>query len=141
MNADTLVLFPKQFDFPAVKIDDFLTQAAVYIIKILANTSSPTVPILEARDETNNSLLKLALLFDRTDVTIKKLPIQHKQTINIAQQKLVPLPTVTVPLVSPLINHPQEKTEKMSLPSSAIPKKHAPPIPVNWIILKTRLSL
>ena len=50
-------------DFTAVKIDDILTQAAEDIISILANPPVPIVPSLEYVDETNNSVLKAALLF------------------------------------------------------------------------------
>ena len=100
MNSNTVVFFPKQINFPAVKIDDFLTQSAEDIIPILTNPPAPTFTSLESGDETHNALLKLALLFDQTYGTNKKQPIQHKQIINIAQQKLVPLPTAPVPPVS-----------------------------------------
>ena len=36
------------------------------MITILANPPAPTVPSIEAGDETKNALLKLALNFDRT---------------------------------------------------------------------------
>ena len=74
MNSDTVVFFPKQIYFPAVKINDFLTQAAEEIITILVNPQSPTVTSLEYGHETKNALLKLALLFDKIDGTNKKLP-------------------------------------------------------------------
>ena len=45
-------------------MDDFLTQAAEDIIKILANPPASTVPILEAGNKTKNALLKLAFIFD-----------------------------------------------------------------------------
>ena len=57
-----MVLFPKQIDFPAVKIHDFLTQAVEDIITILANTPSPTVLSLEAVYEINNAL-KISITF------------------------------------------------------------------------------
>ena len=47
MNSDTVVLLPKQIDFPAVKIDNFPNQAAEDIITILDNAPAPTVPSLE----------------------------------------------------------------------------------------------
>ena len=49
--------------FTAVKINDILTQAAENIISIFANSPVPIVPSLEYVDETNNSVLKAALLF------------------------------------------------------------------------------
>ena len=58
MKADTVVFFPKQIIFTAVEIDDFLTQLAEDIIKILANPPSPTVPSLKSGDDTKNTLLK-----------------------------------------------------------------------------------
>ena len=81
-----MVFFPKQINFTAVKIDDFITQAAEDIIAILTKTPEPTVPSIEAGDETNNTVLKLALFFYQTDGTNKKLAIKHKQTINISQK-------------------------------------------------------
>ena len=66
--------FSKYIDFPAVKIDDFLTQAAENIIKVLKNPPAPIVPSFEAGYETNNSILKLALIFDQMDGTNKKNP-------------------------------------------------------------------
>ena len=72
MNAGA-VFFPCQkISFPAVKIDDFLTQAAEDIIKILVNIPTPTVPSLKYAYETKNVLLKLELIFNRTDGTNKK---------------------------------------------------------------------
>ena len=72
VNTYTVVFFSKYIDFPAVKIDDFLTQAAENIIKVLKNPPAPIVPSFEAGYETNNSILKLALIFDRMDGTNKK---------------------------------------------------------------------
>ena len=63
-NADTVVFFPKQINFPAVKMDAFITQSEEEIIAILANPPEPTVPSIEAGDKTNYDLLKLALIFD-----------------------------------------------------------------------------
>ena len=51
MNAATVVFFPKQIDFPAVKMDNFLMQAAEYIITILTNPPAPTFPSPEAGDK------------------------------------------------------------------------------------------
>ena len=81
-----MVFFPNQNNFPAVNSDGFLTQAAEDIIIILVNPPAPTVPSIEYGDETNNALLKLALLLDQTDGTNKLLPIQQKQTISIVQK-------------------------------------------------------
>ena len=100
--------FSKYIDFPAVKIDDFLTQAAEYRIKILANHTAPTVTSIGYGDETNNVLLQLTLIFDKKNGTKKTIPIQYKLKFNIAKQKMVPLPTAPVPPVSPLTNHPQK---------------------------------
>ena len=123
MNADNVVFFPKQINFPAVKIDDFLTRAEEDIIKILANTPEPTVPILEAGNETKNSLLKLSLIFIERMAPTKKLPYNKKNPSTFQNKKLVPLPTATVPSISSLITHSPKKTEQISLPSSNIPKK------------------
>ena len=60
VNVDTVVFFPKQIDFPAVTIDNFLTQAAEYIVTILINTPAPTVLSIETGGEPKNDLLKLA---------------------------------------------------------------------------------
>ena len=43
VNYGIVVFFPQQIDFPAVKIDAFITLAEKYIIKILANNPAPTV--------------------------------------------------------------------------------------------------
>ena len=86
MNADTGLLCIK-INFPAVKIDYFLTQAAKDIITILANPPAPTVTNIETGDETNNYLLKLALLFDQTDGTNKIFPIQHKNKSTLRNKK------------------------------------------------------
>ena len=53
-------IFPKQIDFIVVKIDDFITKSAEDIIEIIANPPAPTIPSLEAGDETKNALLILA---------------------------------------------------------------------------------
>ena len=79
MNVDTVALFTKQIDFPAVKYDYFLTQTEENIITILENTPAPTVPSIEDGDETKNALLKLALIFDQKDGIKKKLSIHHKK--------------------------------------------------------------
>ena len=129
MNADTVVLFPKKIDFPTVNIDGFLTQVVEDIITILKNPPEPKVPSLESGDETNNVQLKIVLLFDRMDGTNKKLPMQHKQTINIAQQKLVPLPTAPVPPVSPLMTHLQKKTGGEFTSFQNYYPQNSPPIP------------
>ena len=81
MNVDTVALFPKQIDFPAVKYDYFLTQTEENIITILENTPAPTVPSIEDGDETKNALLKLALIFDQKDGIKKNCPyITKKQS-------------------------------------------------------------
>ena len=79
MNACTVVFFPKQINIPAVKIDDFLSQSAGNIITIFANTPSPTVPSLEAGDETNKALLKLKINFDFIGGSNKKYPYNTKK--------------------------------------------------------------
>ena len=96
-------------------------QSSEYIITVLANPPARIFPSLDAGDETKNILLKLALHFDQTDGTNKTFIMQHKQNINIAQIKLVPLPTESVPPVSTLIPHFSKKTVKFSLPYINIP--------------------
>ena len=105
--------FQNKSIFLQLKIDDSLTQAAENTIAILTNHPAPTVTSIEDGDETKNLLLKFALLFDRMDYTNKKLLIQHKQTINISQQKMVTLPIAPVPPVLPLITSPTSKTCKV----------------------------
>ena len=71
----------------------------------------------------------------------KTIPIQHKQTINIAQRTFVPFPTAPVPPVLPLLTFSPKKTEQSSLPYSTTPRKYAPPIPAKATISKPRFYL
>ena len=70
-NVDTVTFFPKTIKFPKIAIDDFLKQAAMDIIAILADPPSTTTLSLKVGDETRNALLELARTFNR----VEKLPL------------------------------------------------------------------
>ena len=63
-----------------------LKQASIDIIKMLTNPQLSTVPSLQFGDETNKSLLNLALMLNRTDGTQNSIPNYSKATISSAAQ-------------------------------------------------------
>jgi hypothetical protein len=85
VTSDTVLFFPHEIQFPAVKIDDFLRQAATDLISILTNPPPSTVPSLEAGDTTKNALLKLALLLNPSDDITNKIQRQNTIALTTAQ--------------------------------------------------------
>ena len=60
-DADTVQFFPKQVPFPKVSTEDYLLQAATYILTVLKNPQ-PSHPTLTYGDATRNSIDHLARL-------------------------------------------------------------------------------
>ena len=101
-DVDTVMFFPSTVPFPKVKIDDFLRQAATDIISILQSPPSTTVPSLQAGDEVQNAILKLATILNRVEAT--------------------PPPPILQPIVQPppRVLHPS--TDSASAPRVVEPK-------------------
>ena len=86
-DVDTVTFFPKVVNFPAVKAEDFLKQAALDIISILTKPPSTTIVQLEAGDATKNALLKIAQALQRVEkiATIEKPMIAPTTTTDGVQ--------------------------------------------------------
>ena len=77
VDADTMVFIPHKIDFPEVKLEDFLKQAAMDILTLLYKPPPSTVPSLQAGDPIRKAILQLATILQRTNQAPEAL--QHRQ--------------------------------------------------------------
>jgi hypothetical protein len=120
--TDTVVFFPKHVKFPAVGINDFLKQAAQDIVSILTKPPPSTVPSLTAGDDTNNALLQLADLLNRStppppppQLSIPTAAVPRVESIQ--PPVVVPVPRVE-PTQVPIAAVPRVNKQKSSIPPS-----------------------
>ena len=69
--SDTVTLFPHCIPFPEVKLEDFIRHALSDIITLLTDPPSKTTVSLQAGNETQNALLQIATILNRTSPWIK----------------------------------------------------------------------
>ena len=69
--SDTVTFFPHRIPFPEVKLEDFIRHALSDIITLLTDPPSTTTVSLQAGNETQNALLQIATILNRTSPWIK----------------------------------------------------------------------
>ena len=107
-----------QIPLQKVQEENVLKQSATDFITLLTNPPPSTVPFIQDGDDTKNALLKLELIFNRTDGTHNSLPNQKRTNITEAAE-LVPKQTTKIvqPQAPPLI---KQTTPIKSNPTSLL---------------------
>ena len=145
VTSDTVLFLPHEIPYLAVKIDDFLRQAATDLVSIRTHPPSSTFPNLEAGDATKNALLKLALLLNPSNDITTTIQRQHSIALAIAQAlHRQPSPSSRQP--SPSTSHPRHPrsrpTSTATTPSPPTQPAHPStiPHPVLTLAQKERLK-
>ena len=82
-----------------MSLEDFLRQAATYLIAISTNPPSTTTFTNKAADSTYNALLELATIFQTAVPTLPKLLRNNSKDKNVREMRVPNSETPTLPRV------------------------------------------
>ena len=107
-EADTVEFFLKTTPFPRVSTDDYLRQAATYLVDILRAPKN-NIPSLTYGSPTANAYIHIAQILKQSTTPPTLVPSVHHDTHSPRVMQVLPIVTKE-PRVVPATKHIQDKT-------------------------------